>query len=285
MRIKKKDHNEYLILDNGIWVRNFILPEPPPMDKNAFMSTDRDMQLYLQNETQNYKMQLPSISTENIHYENVVIVSDGIGLAEKQPFLFNFPKDVCVIGTNGVLNVWSVGRKSRPITYYVVNNPYEQCMQFLSIKNKYYPPCIASIRTHNLFLKSYLENNGIIFTYDPTPNKLYSGVSRGNSRYVIDDYRNPICAAIGLAYRFKAKNILLFCHDECFANERPGSVRTDNNLWTYPQHKISNEVIDACLGWLKKNKVNIGYHADGLKLGNATYINLEEVPKFFPKEI
>jgi hypothetical protein len=285
MRVKKKDYNEYLILDNGIWVRNFILSEAPPTDQNASLMSHNDMQICLENETQNYKMRLPPIGTEDVYYENVVIVSDGTNLVEKKASLMAFPKEVCIIAVNGALNRWTVDKKSRPITYYVVNNPYVECMNFLPKQSKYYPPCIASVRTRNAFLKHYIDNRGIVFVYTPVSNKFYSGLNHGISRYVIDDYRNPICAAISLAYRFKAKKILLFCHDECFADDRPGSILAENNLWTYPQQKISNELIDAHLKWIKGASINVGYHADGLKLNNATYIPLDEVPQFFTKEI
>lgn len=281
MRTKKKDYNEYTILEDGIWVRNFTLKESPPVDQNTHLLPARDLALFLKNETHNYKQKFPQIGAEQIAFENVLVVSDGHNFTQKRMTLMTLPRTIQILGTNDVLNQWIVDRRGRPMTYYVVNNPYQECTKFLP-RNKYFPPCIASSRTNRKFIEQY--NSGV-FLYRTPPSRYYSGLEYGTTYYYIDDYRNPICAAISLAYRFGARRLLLFCHDECFEEERPGSVRGENGLWTYPQQQISNRVIDAHLQWLKGTGVLVGYHADGLKLNNATYIPLDEVQSFFTREI
>lgn len=277
MKIKKKNYNEYAILDDGIWIRNFTLQESPPLDQNNLFST-KDLELCLENETTNYKLKLPQISTEQIMLRNVVILSDGYNFDSKKRILSNLPKDVHILGTNGVLRKWNI----RPMTYYIANNPYADSMKF--IRNiTYFPPCIASTRTYPSFVKEFVKN-GIVFTYGPVSNKYYSGLYHGSSYYEIDDYRNPICTAIGLVYRFKSEKVVLLCHDDCFAEKRPAAVKVENNLWTYPQQQISNEIIDANLMWLKLSGAKIAYHSEGLKLTNAEYIGLEEVTRFFTEE-
>lgn len=279
MRTKKKNYNEYRILDEEVWVRNFTLPESPPVDQNEDMYTPDDLSLCLLNETQNYKMRLPQIGAEQIKYDKVVIISDGYNFNKKKEVLMSLPRDVAIIGTNNVLNWWTIGRRSRPMTYYICNNPYTQCMRFLPKNKMYYPPCIASVRTNASFIREYLQKMGLIYLYTPVSTKNYSGLNHGTTRYAVDDYRNPVCAAISLAYRFGVKKLLLFCHDDCFAENRPAAILAENNLWAYPQQQIANHIIDAQLSWL--TQVQCGYNAEGLKLNNASYIPVDQVLEFF----
>lgn len=278
MRIKKKNYNEYLIIDEGIWIRNFTLPESPPLDQNLHLFTPEDLTLCLNNETQNYKLKLPPISSEQFFYDTVVVVSDGFDFETKKSILMKLTNNVCIIGTNNVLSKWSEGR-FRPMTYYVVNNPYSDCLRFLPRKNEYFPTCIASSKTYSPFIKKFIDTN-VVYFYTTTPNRYYSGIEHSATHYYIDDYRNPICAALGLAYRFMAKKILLFCHDDCFLDERPTSVKVDNNLWAYPQQLLSNSIINAYLYWFKDLGTTLRYHSTGLKLSNAEYIPLEGISTF-----
>ncbi|MCX7020075.1 MAG: hypothetical protein NTY46_14015, partial [Candidatus Sumerlaeota bacterium] len=86
----------------------------------------------------------------------------------------------------------------------------------------YFPRCIASTRTCREFIKRY---KGHIYKYTPVPQENY-GYSKQNILYKIDDYRNPICASIGLTYRFNVKKLLLFCCDELGRARRIHALHT-----------------------------------------------------------
>ncbi len=103
MIIKKhKNHNEYLLSKNKIWVRNPCKEVVPFVDINQ-MATERDYSLYLNNETINFRKKYVKIEDENFQFDKVVIVSDGYNYAEKQKLLANLPADVKIIGVNGAL--------------------------------------------------------------------------------------------------------------------------------------------------------------------------------------
>jgi hypothetical protein len=104
------------------------------------------------------------------------------------------------------------------------------------------------------------------------------GVERKET-YYIDDYRNPICAAIGFAHQFGAEKILLLCCDDSFKEKRDFSVELHNGLHTYPHHVRSQEIIDANLYWLthQENKeVKVADWSSGGEYKNAEYISDEE---------
>ena len=159
-----------------------------------------------------------------------------------------------------------------------MNNPYKECIKFLPTKHRYYPPCIASTRTNKQFLEQYIGS--IRYLYQPVKDERYSGVS-ANSLWSVDDYRNPICAAINLAYRFKVENLLLLCCDDTLREHRPASNPTHDGYWRYPQQEISEAIIDANLYWLRKTEVNVAHHSAGSKYEHAPYIDLERIPEFF----
>ena len=95
----------------------------------------------------------------------------------------------------------------------------------------------------------------------------------------LDDYRNPICAAINLAFHFGVKRLMLMCCDESYSQERPSCVKLHNNLYTYPQHIISQKIIDANLYWLTHQKdkpVEVVNFSHGIEYVNAQYINEEK---------
>jgi hypothetical protein len=278
MRIKKKNTSEYLLTEDGIWVRNICKPESVALDLNDFSKPD--CSLFLQNEFNNKKKRLQSFEI-NSTIRNAVIVSDGYDFAEKQKILAQLPfKEVTIFAVNGALSNWKlVGKQSelqRAINWYVVNNPYPEVKKFLPTKHAYYPPCIASCRTHPEFTHQYKSG---VMLYSPVPDSHYAGLF--SSEIMIDDYRNPICAAIGLAYQMGAKKIVLFCCDDSFAEERPASVRLENGLWSYPQQFISTNIIDGMLFWLKQAGISIVNCSSGRNLNNASYISAEQIMEFF----
>ena len=101
------------------------------------------------------------------------------------------------------------------------------------------------------------------------------------SHVFIDDYRNPVCAALGIAYRMNAKKIMLFCCDDSFVDERPAAEKLENGLWAYPQHKISYRIIDGIGYWLKEKEIGIMNHSSGIKYVNIPYISQENLLNYF----
>jgi len=279
---KHSNKNEYLLASSNVWVRNMYKEHVFPVDINK-LSTMEDYSLYLENESENKKYKIPSISNIPIH-ENIIIVSDGLDFKEKHKILAQTsPKDVTIIAVNGALNNWDLigsltsnDQLHRRIDYYVVNNPYKECVEFLPSNHRYYPQCIASSRTNEKFMYKYTGNKLI---YQPVEDKMYSSVFKNSIK--IDDYRNPICAAINLACKFKVKNLLLFCCDDTLKEYRPAANPTHDGYWRYPQQEISENIIDANLYWLRKENVKTQYHSIGAKYLNAEYTALERIPEFY----
>jgi hypothetical protein len=277
MRIKKFKKNEYVLADGSIWVRNLKSKNIKPIDINYLSSQDRD--ILLKNELENLKFP-KKLDLSDIFYKNVIICSDGYGWEEKQKILAQIPTDKAkIICTNGSLNHWKMVGDSdlqRIINFYVVNNPYEDCLNYLPRNNFYFPNLLASTKTNHKFISNY---RGQIYFYKSTQEVNYSSPF-DDIQTTLDDYRNPICAAVSFAYKLRAKKILLFCCDESFEDERPSAIRMDNNLYQYEQQILSQKIIDKQFFWLKEN-IEIFDHSQGIKHENATYINEEDINKIF----
>ena len=77
---------------------------------------------------------------------------------------------------------------------------------------------------------------------------------------------------------------MLFCCDDSFKNERPASEKLLNELWTYPQHIKSHDVIDANLYWLTHQEnidIKVSDHSCGPEYVNAEYISSTEAMNAF----
>jgi len=284
MLIKKhKNKNDYIVT-NGIYVRDFAKSSVLPVDINTNLNkTDHD--LIVDNVLENFSQKYQNIDNEDFYFPNIVIVSDGFGFKDKQAILARLPKSVTIIAVNGALKEWRlVGNSAiakRVIDFYVVNNPYAECMSYLPDKHRYYPRCIASFKTNPTFMKEY---QGPKYVYAPTNSETYSSIDF-NTNYKIDDYRNPVCAALGLAYRFNVKKILLFCCDCAFDYEKSAATKLENGLWQYPQHELSQKIIDSNLYWLKNKKIEVADYSSGIKYDNATYITNEvDILEYFENE-
>lgn len=267
-RIKKKHKNEYLLTQENLWVRNFTKNSVPYIDINKTIQ-QKDHFTFLKNEIMNGQARYPWV--EKFHHRNIIIVSDGYDFKERQKLLEELPKDITIIGVNGVLTKWNI--KKQP-NYYVINNPYPQAMLYLP-KNLKAPKCIASCRTNYNFLSNY---KGIKYRYAPVNELSYNGTDRRETNLQIDDYRNPICASINLAYHFGAEKILLFCCDSVFKDKRDGAEILENGMYEYPVQKIAHGLIDGCCYWLK-NKILTKDYSSGSKYENAQYI--KDIFSFF----
>lgn len=275
---KHRNRNNYYLTKQGFWVRDFSKPVKSE-DINHFTKTE-DFKVLISNQIQNMVLQLPKIDVERAFHPLCVIVSDGYQFEENLPLLEKISKKgATIIGTNGVLTKWKTNIK---MDYYIVNNPYPQCLSYLPTMINYYPKCIASCRTHPEFLRRYLSRNGIVYQYTPTTTSKFGGMP-SYSTYTIDDYRNPICAAINFCFRWEVQRLLLFCCDEVFSGERPSAERLKNGLYMYPQHHISQDLIEGNLYWLRKynSNIKIGNYSSGLEYESVPYINNDEVMEFF----
>jgi hypothetical protein len=280
MRIKKSNKNKYVISKENIWVRD-LCSDSKKVDINNLCH--KENKLWLENEFENFKKS--KLEFTEMKYENIIICSDGYQWGDKQKIIGKIPNSIVkIIGTNGSLSKWKmVGDKAeikRTMSYYLVNNPYPECMAFLPKNHNYYPNIISSTRTYPKFLDKYRSQP---YFYKPAEDLNYSG-SFSSTNLQLDDYRNPICAAISLAWSLGVKKLILFCCDESFDEHREGSVKMNNNLYQYPQQIMSQNIIDKQLYWLKQNNVEIFDHSSGIKYENAEYISEDEIYSFFSKE-
>jgi hypothetical protein len=274
MIIKKhKNKNEYLLTTEKFWVRNFTKINAPSININQLTNFD-DYKIFLENELKNSQKKYPWIDTENLIHDKIAIISDGLEFENKTDFIKILQSlNVTTIGVNGSLKKWN---NNKSLNYYVINNPYPEAMHFFPKRNNF-PKCIASIRTNWEFLERY---KGIKYKYYPSIEPAYTGTISKEIDYQIDDYRNPICAAINLSYRFNAKKILLLCCDNSFKENRAGSMKISDDVFMYPQHKTVHSLIDANLFWLKGN-IEAKNHSKNLEYKNASYIDEEGTINFF----
>jgi len=282
MRIKKYRNNEY-ILAEGVWVRN-LCSDAKPLDINSLGGDE--LSLFLWNECENMKVSGMSMDEmSRIEMDNLVIFSDGHGWSERQKVLAGMPnKSIKTIGVNGSLAKWEmVGEKAefkRTMTFYLANNPYGDCVGYLPKKHKYYPNLVASTKTNPRFIREY-EGQPIFYRSSQDMN--YSGVGQEDCMR-LDDYRNPICAALSFAWRNRVRKIALLCCDESFEDERPGAVRMKNGLYQYPQQIMCQKIIDKQIYWLRQAGVKVVDCSSGIEYENAGYIKLENLPSFFEKD-
>ncbi len=283
MRVKRLKNNEY-IKEEGIWVRNPYCPGKP-FDVNSLAKGDSDV--FLKNEMENTRRpHLQMDEFRELAADKVVIVSDGYNWARNQFYLGGLPnKAIRVIGVNGSLSRWEMvgdsAKIKRTMSFYVANNPYPECMGYLPRSHRYYPNIVASARTYPGFLAAYKNQP---YLYRPTNDFDYAGFGGSEISMILDDYRNPICAALSLTVRMGAKKIVLLCCDESFEEDRPGSVKMENGLFQYPQQIKCQKVIDKQIFWLRKNGVEVRDCSSGVKLNNAEYINPEGLVDFFEKD-
>lgn len=268
----KSTKNEYVFAGN-CWVRNFTQLGVNPVDLSN-LSRPEDQRMMVANELVNDTLGAANIADENFHFSKVLIVSDGYDFEKRHLFTSQL-SDVAVIAINGALRKWTLyghGKtQAKAINLYVVNNPYAECMYYMP--TNYFPTCLLSARTYPQFAQQY---HGMKYVYAPTPSPGF-GVQTAKVRYTVDDYRNPICAALVMAYRLQASKIMLLCCDDSFDGERPGSAKLTNGLWTYPQHLRTHDIIDANLFWLtERTAVQVADYSLGGEYEHAVYIKSDE---------
>ena len=159
MRIKKHSTgNQYLLVDDGIWIRNFTL-NTIPLDINK-LTNKSDYPLFFKNEINNDNSTTLAFDAETKKYNKAVIVSDGYKFSDKQSLLLDLPSDVIIIAVNRTLVKWNINKK---IDLFLVNNPYSECMNYMP-SHGYYPKCVASTRTNSEFIEIYKKRGGTVST-------------------------------------------------------------------------------------------------------------------------
>lgn len=275
MLIKKHPSGNEYIYSGDVWIRNLTKRVISPIQYDCLFSSS-DFSLVVKNQEANKNW--PKISDEDIRFEKIVIVSDGYQFEQRHQVISQMPKQVAILAINKALKKWKLldpsVQNKRTINAYVFNNPYDESNYFQPSESNYYPVCIASIRSNHNFLKKYKGN---IYTYCPTPENGF-GV-KSSEMYYIDDYRNPMCAAIGLAKQFGVKKLMMLCCDDSFVEKRTPAIQLDNGLWSFEQHLKVHKMNDAIFWWLKQNadrKIEIADYSSGPEYKNATYIRGDE---------
>jgi len=124
------------------------------------------------------------------------------------------------------------------------------------------------------------------YRYYPVNERNYTSLGQKEVSWQVDDYRNPICAAIHIAVKFGALKILLFCCDDSFDSDRPGAEQLKNGLYQYPQQNIVNGLVDGQYFWLKNHPYfdyELGNYSSGKEYEFAEYISEEKLFSFFNK--
>jgi len=273
---KHPNNNHYLRTQGGIWVRNPFL-KALPFDINDLMPRE-DANVCIGNEFKNAERQAPDYSIENWDMAKVVVVGDGVDVRKKLKLLNMVPKGVKVIAVNDGLNEWDMRLIRRAPDLYVINNPYEDAVSYLPKKNRPVPRCLASIRTNSVFVEKY---PGQLFTYTPTPSSDYNS-NRGGE--YLDDYRNPVAAAVSFAAKHGLRRLLLVACDASFKDKREGSEQLPNGLYQYPKYNQAHHMLDGMLYWLAERGVKVADSSSGPKLEHAEYIQDDQWLRFFTED-
>ena len=247
--------NEYIKVDD-LWIRNYTKQNVISKDLNSLYE-EEELKTIIENEIKNSKVGSPNLLEENFQYENVLIISDGLGFDEHKKLLDNLNPNFCVIAVNSAMTFWE---STRFPDFFLVNNPFESI--FAQTLKSGWPKLIASRRTNNKFITNY---RNIKYFYDPTCNQKYQSPVAKKSSNHIDDYRNPICAALGCAWNFGAKNIVLAYCSNAYKKERPGCEQVDTEAWCYPQQILANKIINSYLFWNKLANPNNNLYYTGIK--------------------
>jgi hypothetical protein len=271
-RIKKYKNNEYALTEHSIWVRNPI-SRLQPSDINH-LTSDKDYRIFVDNELHVLSLNLMPLGEHKVKYDNCIIVSDGYNFNDCQEKIKNINEPCLIIGINGSLKKWKP--EVCAMQFYLVNNPYQECCSFLP-SNKYFPNCIVASRTNTEFIKRY---KGVMYLYSPTYESKFDAFHKSKG-FRLDDYRNPLCAALSTALFFNANKIALLCCDNSLKDHRPGTEQLSNGLYSYPQHKIVHNITDAMAFFIKRDKpeTQIANFSDGWEYENIK--SHSDLAKFF----
>jgi hypothetical protein len=265
---RHKNRNEYFKVDN-YWVRNFGKEHVEIRDLNNFYE-DTEYKQLISNEVNNAKLDFANISSENFTFENIVVVSDGFNFDEHQETIVELPTGTCIITVNQALRLW---KSSAYPEYYLICNTSDSAMSVLP--NKIFPKLFASRRTYGNFVKRY-KNIG--YFYDPVPDFTYQSPFSKESALLIDDYRNPICAALGIAFNLRVSRIFLAYCSHAYKEHRDGTQKIGEGIFQYPQQKLADKIVDANIFWYSVNMPEVEIYHTGI-------INSFRYAKYLEKDL
>ena len=266
-----KSRNEYINV-GPYWIRNFAKLSVNPVDINNLYEED-EIKTLIENEIANSKLNSPNLLEENFKFRNVLIISDGYGFEDHKEVLDGVGDDLCVICIRNAARYWQAYKFP---DFLLVQNPFDNVFSQMPEKN--YPKLIASRRAKTQFMISY---KNISYLYDPVCELRYQSPYAKASKLFIDEYRNPICAAIGCAHHFGAKNIFMAYCSDAYKEQRPGAEEISEGLFAYPQQILANKIINANLFWQKFSDLSCQIYYTGVKnsFTFAKYLQKEDFKK------
>lgn len=261
--------NEYISV-GPYWVRNFAKQNVHPLEINSLYEDD-EIKVLINNELANSKMNLPNILEENFKFNNVLIISDGYGFEDHADLLDGVGDDLCVICIRNAARYWQALKFP---DFLLVQNPFDNIAA--QMPEKSFPKLIASRRTNSSFVLKY---RNVKYLYDAVCDLKYQSPSSKTSKKFIDEYRNPICAALGCAFNFEAKNIFFAYCSDAYKEKRPGCEEVAEGLFCYPQQILANKIINANMFWQKFSNTNCNLFYTGVK-NSFTFAKYTQKDKF-----
>jgi hypothetical protein len=237
------------------WIRNPNKTGAVPEDINDLYS-ENEIKLLIQNEIYNSKLNIPNVETETFEWENVIILGNGYGFKNEHiKLLDDFPNDRknIVIAVNNTPRFWE---SKRLPNYYLTNN----LSDFSNFK--FFPILIAGKRSNPISIMKY---RNMKYFYSHTPSYKFRSPTDSDSSFYVDDYRNPICAAINCCNYYKAKNLILAFCSEGYESQRDGMEKINEFLFAYPQQILADSIINANLFWYLTNNPQSKIFYTGIK--------------------
>jgi hypothetical protein len=265
---KHLNRNEYIQIDS-YWIRNFNAPDVTPIDINNLFGED-EIKNILANEMQNTKYVSQIIANDLTNIDSLIIVSDGFGFPDHSKI--KDLKDNCgIMVLNHAMRFWE-----SPVfpNFMLMNNSTEVALSCMPLNSM--PQLIASRRTFSPFIKKY-DNN--IYLYDPTPDENYQSIASKDSSVFLDEYRNPVCAAISFANFLNIRNIYLCFCSSAYSENRAGTIKIAENAYQYPQQQLADRFIDGNIFWYKFGNRYRQIFYTGLEntFKFAKYLKIEEL--------
>ena len=242
---RHKNRNEYALTEN-FWVRNFNSPDVKPTDVNRLFE-ENELKNVLDNEIKNSKMGIPVLTKDLANIENLIIVSDGFRFNEHKKII-KLKENFKILVLNHAMRFWESPQFP---SFMLMNNSTDMAMSAMPLGQM--PQLIVSRRTYHQFLRAYQNN---MYLYDPVPDEYYQSSTAKDSPAYLDDYRNPICAAISFANFINVRNIFLFGCSYSYGQNRPGTIQVAENAFQYPQQQLGDKIIDLNLFWYKFGNKN-----------------------------
>lgn len=267
---KHKNSNEYMRSGN-YWIRNFYGECLKPKDVNNFYY-NVDIKSIINNEMKNSNMRHPYLESELFRkYKKTIIFSDGFGFDENHKLFERISPDTLCISVNQAARFWNAAAFP---DFLLINNPDEICLTGMPTSR--FPVLIASRKTCNKFLQNY---KNLIYIYDSVSDDYYESQVSKSSEFHLDDYRNPICAAISLASKFVRGDIYLAFCSTAYKEKKDGMSKIEDGVFQYEPQTVADQLVDGNLFWYRIGNKNSKIFHTGVKnsFKFSTYIDPSEM--------